>query len=153
MLIWPQKGAAMAPHPEILKPQNIFSPCRRRAIRRRRRRGMVWISGGSFCDGFRSIIIRKKRRHTGFRSTVSGSTPIPSPTPNSTGSCVRPGYVTAAEKPPRAEDYPGAIAEMLRAGSIVFQNRLARSIHPTSTTGGTMSSAPTGAILWDRIAG
>jgi formylglycine-generating enzyme len=30
------------------------------------------------------------------------------------------GYVTYAEIPPRAEDYPGALLEMLRAGSIVF---------------------------------
>jgi formylglycine-generating enzyme required for sulfatase activity len=31
------------------------------------------------------------------------------------------GYVTFAEKAPRAEDYPGAKAEMLVAGSIVFK--------------------------------
>ena len=31
------------------------------------------------------------------------------------------GYVTFAEKPPRAEDYPGAKPEMLVAGSIVFR--------------------------------
>jgi formylglycine-generating enzyme required for sulfatase activity len=30
------------------------------------------------------------------------------------------GYVTLAEKPPRAEDYPGAIPEMLKPGSVVF---------------------------------
>lgn len=30
------------------------------------------------------------------------------------------GHVTHAEKPPRAEDYPGAPAEMLRPGSLVF---------------------------------
>ena len=31
------------------------------------------------------------------------------------------GYVTTAERPPRAEDYPGALPEMLRAASVVFQ--------------------------------
>ena len=31
------------------------------------------------------------------------------------------GYVTFAEKPPRAEDYPGALPEMLYAGSLVFE--------------------------------
>jgi formylglycine-generating enzyme required for sulfatase activity len=31
------------------------------------------------------------------------------------------GYVTLAEKTPRAEDYPGAIPEMLKPGSVVFQ--------------------------------
>jgi formylglycine-generating enzyme required for sulfatase activity len=31
------------------------------------------------------------------------------------------GYVTLAEKAPRAEDYPGAIPEMLKPGSVVFQ--------------------------------
>jgi sulfatase modifying factor 1 len=30
------------------------------------------------------------------------------------------GHVTAAEKPPRAEDYPGAKPEMLKAASVVF---------------------------------
>jgi formylglycine-generating enzyme required for sulfatase activity len=30
------------------------------------------------------------------------------------------GYVTLAEKTPRAEDYPGAIPEMLQPGSVVF---------------------------------
>jgi formylglycine-generating enzyme required for sulfatase activity len=30
------------------------------------------------------------------------------------------GYVTVAERPPRAEDFPGALAENLVAGSIVF---------------------------------
>jgi formylglycine-generating enzyme len=30
------------------------------------------------------------------------------------------GYVTSAERPPRAEDYPGAKPEMLRAASVVF---------------------------------
>jgi formylglycine-generating enzyme required for sulfatase activity len=30
------------------------------------------------------------------------------------------GYVTLAEKPPCAEDYPGAIPEMLKPGSVVF---------------------------------
>jgi sulfatase modifying factor 1 len=31
------------------------------------------------------------------------------------------GYVTVAERAPRAEDYPGALPEMLVAGSVVFQ--------------------------------
>lgn len=31
------------------------------------------------------------------------------------------GYVTFAEKPPKAEDYPGALPEMLYAGSLVFE--------------------------------
>ena len=29
-------------------------------------------------------------------------------------------YVTLAERPPRAEDYPGALPHMLRAGSLAF---------------------------------
>jgi formylglycine-generating enzyme len=36
------------------------------------------------------------------------------------------GYVTSAERPARAEDYPGAKPEMLRAASIVFSNPQAR---------------------------
>jgi formylglycine-generating enzyme len=31
------------------------------------------------------------------------------------------GYVTFAEIPPDPEDYPGALPEMLRAGSLVFK--------------------------------
>ena len=34
------------------------------------------------------------------------------------------GYVTIAERPPRAEDFPGAPPENLVAGSMVFQRRL-----------------------------
>src|SRR4029079_2022094 len=30
------------------------------------------------------------------------------------------GYVTLAERPPRGEDYPGALPEMLVPGSVVF---------------------------------
>jgi formylglycine-generating enzyme len=30
------------------------------------------------------------------------------------------GYVTTAERPPQAEDYPGALPEMLKAASVVF---------------------------------
>jgi sulfatase modifying factor 1 len=33
-------------------------------------------------------------------------------------------YVTLAEKEPRAEDYPGALAEMLKPGSVVFHSPL-----------------------------
>ncbi len=38
------------------------------------------------------------------------------------------GYVTLAEKTPRAEDYPGAIPEMLKPGSVVFH----KPKHPVS---------------------
>jgi sulfatase modifying factor 1 len=36
------------------------------------------------------------------------------------------GYVTFAEIPPKAEDYPGALPEMLRPASLVFQKPRAR---------------------------
>lgn len=36
------------------------------------------------------------------------------------------GYVTVAERVPRAEDYPGALPEMLVAGSVVFQQPAGR---------------------------
>ena len=36
------------------------------------------------------------------------------------------GYVTFAERPPNAEDYPGAKPEMLVPGSIVFRSRAHR---------------------------
>ena len=36
------------------------------------------------------------------------------------------GYVTLAEIPPRAEDYPGAKPEMLQPASVVFKKRAER---------------------------
>jgi formylglycine-generating enzyme required for sulfatase activity len=80
---------------------------------------MVWVPGGTFrmgsdvhypeeapahlaaVDGF--FIDRTPVTNRAFRSFVKAT-----------------GYVTAAERAPKAEDYPGALPHMLKAGSLVF---------------------------------
>lgn len=125
MLTWPKKGAAMAPHPEIYKPQKglmNISPMQEVGPRHQAplERGMVWISGGNFVMGSDHHYPEEAPAH---RVSVDGFWIDPCPVTNAEFDrfVCETGYVTAAEKPPRAEDYPGAIAEMLRAGSIVFQ--------------------------------
>jgi formylglycine-generating enzyme required for sulfatase activity len=82
--------------------------------------GMVWISAGNFLMGSDAHYPEEAPAH---RVSVDGFWIDPRPVTNAEfDKFVREtGYVTAAERPPRAENYPGAIAEMLRAGSIVFQ--------------------------------
>lgn len=82
---------------------------------------MVWIPGGSFTMGSDSHYQEEAPSHkvtvdgfwidkyaltnAEFREFVNAT-----------------GYVTFCEIPPRAEDYPGALPEMLFAGSTVFRN-------------------------------
>src|SRR6476620_11662885 len=54
------------------------------------------------------------------------------------------GHVTLAELPPDAKDYPGALPEMLKAGSLIFASHAGRSICATGRSGGSSSSAPIG---------
>ena len=59
--------------------------------------------------------------------------------------------MTAAERVPRAADYPGAQPAMLVAGSVALRSRRRRgSIWATTSTGGTGCQAPTGAVLRSR---
>ncbi len=60
------------------------------------------------------------------------------------------GHVTVAERPPRAEDYPGAPPEMLRPGSLVFVKPPGPVDLRDIRNGGNSCSAPTGAIPWAR---
>jgi hypothetical protein len=46
------------------------------------------------------------------------------------------GYVTLAERPPKAEDYPGAKPELLLPASVVFKNLHTALICAATTTGG-----------------
>ena len=77
------------------------------------REGMTWIAGRLVRDGLRGLLPRGAARAARSRSTASGSTSRPSPWRASGASCARPGYVTFAEREPRAR----------RPGSLVF--------HPT----------------------
>jgi formylglycine-generating enzyme required for sulfatase activity len=81
--------------------------------------GMIWIPGGTFRMGSDKHYTEEAPAH---RVTVSGfwidRTPVTNRDfrkfVNATG------YVTFAETPPDAKDYPGALAHMLKAGSLVF---------------------------------
>jgi formylglycine-generating enzyme required for sulfatase activity len=83
------------------------------------RPGMVWIPGGTFRMGSDKHYPEEAPAH---RVTVDGfwidCTPVTNREfrkfVNATG------YVTFAEIPPKAEDYPGALPHMLYAGSLVF---------------------------------
>jgi formylglycine-generating enzyme required for sulfatase activity len=100
-------------------------------------KGMVWISGGEFSMGAQDAA---DMNDVGMKATVD-SRPIhrvyvdgyfmdkTDVTNSEFERFVRAtGYVTVAERKPRAEDYPGAPPENLIAGSVVF----APPDHPVS---------------------
>ncbi|HJT42089.1 MAG TPA: formylglycine-generating enzyme family protein [Rhizomicrobium sp.] len=81
---------------------------------------MAWIAGGSFLMGSNHHYPEEMPVHP---VSVDGfwidSHPVTNQQFDRFVSAT--GYVTLAEKAPRAEDYPGALPEMLKAGSIVFR--------------------------------
>jgi len=92
-------------------------------------KGMVWIAGGEFSMGAQDAA---DMNDVGMKATVD-SLPIhrvyvdgffmdeTDVTNSEFASFVKAtGYVTVAERKPRAEDYPGAPPENLVAGSVVF---------------------------------
>ncbi len=82
-------------------------------------RNMLWISGGTFCMGSDRHYPEEAPAHS---VSVDGFWMDRSPVTNSEYlRFVRAtGHVTLAEMPPKAEQYPGALPHMLRAGSLVF---------------------------------
>ena len=83
-------------------------------------KGMVWIPGGTFQMGSDNHYPEEAPAHAvtvnGFwmdRHTVTNA--------RFRNFVEETGYVTAAERPPKAEDYPGAKPEMLMPASVVFQ--------------------------------
>src|SRR5689334_6102939 len=80
---------------------------------------MVWIPGGTFEMGSDKYYLEERPAH---RVTVDGFWMDRYPVTN--GRFERfveaTNHVTCAEIAPRAEDYPGALDEMLYAGSLVF---------------------------------
>jgi formylglycine-generating enzyme len=84
------------------------------------RHGMVWIPGGSFRMGSDHHYADEAPAH---RVTVDGfwidSIPVTNSKFRKFVSAT--GYVTMAETAPDPKDYPGALPEMLRTASLVFQ--------------------------------
>jgi len=80
---------------------------------------MIFIPGGTFAMGSDSYYPEEAPVHP---VAVDGFWIDRTPVTNAAfaGFVSATGYVTLAEKPPRAEDYPGADPAMLQAGSLVF---------------------------------
>jgi sulfatase modifying factor 1 len=81
--------------------------------------GLVWVPGQTFTMGSNDHYPEEAPAHP---VSVDGfwidATPV---TNRQFASFVNAtGHVTVAERPPRPEDYPGAVPRMLRAGSLVF---------------------------------
>jgi formylglycine-generating enzyme required for sulfatase activity len=83
------------------------------------REGMVFIPGGVFAMGSNKHYPEEAPVH---RVAVDGFWIDETPVTNAQFRefVEKTGYVTFAEIPPKAEDYPGALAHMLKAGSLVF---------------------------------
>jgi len=81
--------------------------------------GMVWIPGGTFRMGSDEHYPEEAPVH---KASVDGFWMDRTPVTNSDFQRFvdATGYLTLAEIPPRAEDYSGALPEMLYAGSMVF---------------------------------
>lgn len=81
---------------------------------------MVWIAGGTFLMGSDKHYPDESPAH---QATVNGFWIDPYAITNEqfTRFVEATGYVTLAERLPRAEDYPGALPDMLQPASIVFR--------------------------------
>jgi sulfatase modifying factor 1 len=81
--------------------------------------GMVWIQGGTFRMGSDDHYPEEAPSH---RVTVDDFLMDRTPVTNAefAGFVAETGHVTLAETVPNAADYPGALPEMLKAGSLVF---------------------------------
>jgi formylglycine-generating enzyme required for sulfatase activity len=81
---------------------------------------MVWIRGGTFLMGSEDFYPEEAPVH---RVTVDGFWMDQHTVTNEEFArfVEETGHVTFAERPPRAEDYPGALPELLVPGSLVFQ--------------------------------
>src|SRR5215831_11563537 len=95
-----------------VRPQSLASEMSRHA-------DMVWIPGGTFHMGSDRHYAEEAPVH---RVSVDGFWMDRTPVTNAEFMrfVAATGYVTFAEIPPRADDYPGALPEMLYAGSLVF---------------------------------
>jgi formylglycine-generating enzyme len=112
----------------ILNPKQMNSdgvrhqPNQQTAPRRRKPpgKGMVWIEGGTFLMGSDHHYPEEAPAHN---VTVSGFWIDQFTVTNKQFQrfVKETGYVTFAERPPKPENYPGALPELLVPGSLVFQ--------------------------------
>ena len=81
--------------------------------------GMVWIPGGTFLMGSSCFYPEERPVH---HATVDGFWMDRCPVTNEQFArfVKETGYVTVAERPPKAEDYPGAEPGLLVPGSLIF---------------------------------
>src|SRR5262245_21641483 len=81
---------------------------------------MMWVPGGSFMMGSNAHYPEEAPAHS---VTVDGFWIDANTVTNSQFSSFveDTGYITLAERAPRAEDYPGAVPELLVPASVVFQ--------------------------------
>ncbi len=81
--------------------------------------GMLWVPGGSFVMGSDDHYPEEKPAHP---VKVDGFWMDPAPVTNAQFAAfvAATGHVTFCEIPPNADDYPGALPEMLKAASSVF---------------------------------
>jgi formylglycine-generating enzyme required for sulfatase activity len=105
---------------------------------------MLWIPGGEFLMGSDHHYPEEAPQH---RVRVDGFWMDEFPVTNTEFRrfVEATGYVTFAEIAPRAEDYPGALPELLHAGSVVFNRPRNR---PKQTPG-----APTACTWWGFVLG
>jgi sulfatase modifying factor 1 len=89
------------------------------------RTDMVWIPGGKFQMGSDHHYPEEAPAHSAI---VEGFWIDKYEVTNEQFACFIEAtkYITAAERPPRAEDYPGALSEMLQPASVVFQKPAGR---------------------------
>jgi len=99
------------------------SPQRQPDSHRRAADGMMWIAGGTFQMGSASFYPEERPVHA---VTVNGFWIDQCAVTHEEFArfIEATGYVTIAERAPRAEDFPGAPPENLVPGSMVFQRRL-----------------------------
>ena len=114
--------------------------------------GMVWIPGGTFLMGSDRHYPEEAPAH---KVTVDGFWMDRHTVTNAEFErfVEATGYVTLAERPANAADYPGAKPELLVPSSVVFK-KTAGTGRPAAitTTGGRTCRAPTGGIRADRRA-
>ena len=105
------------------RPADAGSSQRQPDSTRRAAAGMTWIAGGTFQMGSAAFYPEERPVHA---VTVGGFWIDQCAVTNEEFARFvdDTGYVTIAERPPRAEDFPGAPPENLVAGSMVFQRRL-----------------------------
>ena len=117
-----------------------------------RLKDMVFVSGGTFRMGSDHHYAEEAPSH---RVTVDGFWIDATPVTNARFRTFveATGYETFAENAPKAEDYPGALPHMLKAGSLVFRPPGRPSALAIGASGGSSDLAQIGATPTARAHG